>query len=141
MTSSTRGWIIHKTTSFICFTQNEVKTFVDFVVEVQTPTWCVTAFKKHVGNQRVQHMKIHDHQVMVQQIMSMGICNLLQLGPCKTLICLGTMFQCICTKVVNQNEINAFRIFVVETLCKFEVWFPPTFFDLMTHLVIHLVDE
>jgi len=22
-----------------------------------------------------------------------------------------------------------------------EVWFPPTFLDLMTHLVIHLVDE
>jgi hypothetical protein len=41
---------------------------------------------------------------------------------------------------VNQNEINALRIFVVETLCMLEVWFPPTFFDLVTHLVIHLVD-
>jgi hypothetical protein len=36
---------------------------------------------------------------------------------------------------------NALLIFVVETLCMFEVWFPTTFFDFMTHLVIHLVDE
>jgi hypothetical protein len=86
-------------------------------------------------------MKSHDHVVMVQQIMPMDIWNLLQLWPCKTLTCLGIVFQRICTKVVNQNEINAFRIFVVETLCRFEIWFPPTLFDLTTHLVIHLVDE
>jgi hypothetical protein len=42
---------------------------------------------------------------------------------------------------VNQNEINALRIFVVETLCMLEVWFPLAFFDFMTHLVIHLVDK
>jgi hypothetical protein len=23
----------------------------------------------------------------------------------------------------------------------FEIWFPPRFFDMMTHLIIHLVDE
>jgi len=23
----------------------------------------------------------------------------------------------------------------------FEIWFPPGFFDMMTHLIIHLVDE
>jgi hypothetical protein len=32
------------------FTWNEAKAFVDFVVEVQAPTRCVTTFKKHVGN-------------------------------------------------------------------------------------------
>jgi hypothetical protein len=41
----------------------------------------------------------------------------------------------------ESNKINALRIFVVETLCMFKIWFPPTFFDLMTHLVIHLVDK
>ncbi len=93
-----------------------------------------------MGNWRLRHMKSHDHHVMLQQIMLTGIWNLLWHGLCKTLIRLGIVFQCICTKVVNQNEINALRIFVVETLCMLEVWFPPTFFDLVTHLVIHLVD-
>jgi hypothetical protein len=86
-------------------------------------------------------MNSHDHHVMVQQILPVGIHDLLQLGPHKTFFRLDIMFQHICIKVVNQNEINAFRIFVVETLCMFKVWFPLAFFDLMTHLVIHLVDE
>jgi hypothetical protein len=104
---------------------------VDFVVEVQVPIGCVITFK-HVGNRSLQHMKNHDHHLMVQQIMPIGIWNLLQLGPCKTLIRLGIMFQRRCTKMVNQNEVNAFCIFVAKTLCKFEVWFPLAFFDLMT---------
>jgi len=70
-------------------------------------------------------MKSHDHHVMVQQIMPVSIWNLLQPRPRKTLICLGTMFQHICTKVMNQNEINAFHIFVAKTFCMLEVWFPP----------------
>jgi hypothetical protein len=41
----------------------------------------------------------------------------------------------------DQNEINACCIFVVKILCRFEVWFPPTLFDLMTYLGIHLVGE
>jgi len=86
-------------------------------------------------------MKSNDHHIMVHYIMPMGIQNLLQLGPCKTFMCFGLVFQCICTKVVNQNEINALHIFVGYTLCMLDVWFPLAFFDLMTHLVIHLVDK
>jgi hypothetical protein len=47
------------------FTRNDAKAFVDFVAKVQAPTWYATTFKKHVGNQRFQHMKSHDHHVMV----------------------------------------------------------------------------
>lgn len=30
---------------------------------------------------------------------------------------------------------------VVETLCEFEIYFPPSFFDIMVHLVVHLPRE
>ncbi len=29
----------------------------------------------------------------------------------------------------------------MEIICLFEIRFPPRFFDMMTHLIIHLVDE
>ncbi len=80
---------------------------MNFVAEVQAPIGYATTFKKHVGNRRLQHMNSHDHHVMVQQIMLVGIHNLLQLGPRKTPIRSGVMFEHICIKVVNQNEINA----------------------------------
>jgi hypothetical protein len=31
--------------------------------------------------------------------------------------------------------------YAAETLCLLEVWLPPAFFDIMTHLPIHLVEE
>jgi hypothetical protein len=29
----------------------------------------------------------------------------------------------------------------METICLFEIWFPLGFFDMMTHFIIHLIDE
>jgi hypothetical protein len=51
------------------------------------------------------------------------------------------MFQWICTKVVVPYEIGPLRTYVAKTLCMLEIWFPPSFFDLMTHLLVHIVDE
>jgi hypothetical protein len=33
------------------------------------------------------------------------------------------------------------KTFAAETLCLLELCFPPRFFDVMTHLVVHLVEE
>lgn len=32
-------------------------------------------------------------------------------------------------------------LFVVETVCVLEICMPPSFFDLMEHMLIHLVDD
>jgi hypothetical protein len=65
---------------------------------------------------------------------------LLHPGPMRTIICLGKTFQKLCTKVLNPNDIGGLRTYVAQSLCMFEIWWPPTFFDLMTQLIIHLVD-
>ena len=31
--------------------------------------------------------------------------------------------------------------YVAETMCLLEIWFPPSFFDIMPHLLLHLVEE
>jgi hypothetical protein len=111
------------------------------VTWIYAPTWYSIAFKKHVNLKRLFAMKSHDHHVMVQQILPLVVCNLLQLGPKVTIIWLGSAFGKICAKVINLNGLSNLWTYVVESLCLLEIWFPPTLFDLMTHLVIHLVDE
>lgn len=59
------------------FTWNESKAFFNFVAQVHAPIGHVVAFKKHIGLRRLMNMKSHDHHVMVQQIMSASIQNLL----------------------------------------------------------------
>lgn len=54
---------------------------------------------------------------------------------------MGDLFHRICAKVINPNEMEDLKTFAAETLCLVELNFPPGFFDIMSHLVIHLVHE
>lgn len=42
---------------------------------------------------------------------------------------------------MDPDSIENLRQYVAETLCLLEVWFPPALFDIMPHLVLHLVEE
>ena len=42
---------------------------------------------------------------------------------------------------MEKTQLDALRLYVVETMCILEVCFPPAFFDIMQHTLIHLVDE
>ncbi len=108
---------------------------LDFMSNVCAPIEYAVAFKKHVGPNRLFNLKSHDHHVLIQLVLPSGIKSLLQPRPRFAII------QRICTKVVVPNEIGPLRTYVVETLCMLEIWFPLGFFDPMTHLLVHIVDE
>ncbi|XP_031106689.1 uncharacterized protein LOC116011274 [Ipomoea triloba] len=50
-------------------------------------------------------------------------------------------FNAICMKVVDVDMLDALQADVVVTLCQLEMYFPPSFFDIMVHLIVHLVRE
>jgi len=54
---------------------------------------------------------------------------------------LNRVFQRICAKVITSNEIFMFKEDVATTICMLEMVMLPFFFDVMIHLVIHLVEE
>jgi hypothetical protein len=86
-------------------------------------------------------MKSHDHHVMLQQILPIGVYDLLQPRPRTSIIRLGKTFGKIYAKVINPSKFSDLHTYVVKPLCLLEVWFPLGFIDLMIHLVIHLIDE
>jgi hypothetical protein len=49
----------------------------------------------------------------------------------------NTVFQ----KVIGRKEFDDLKAYMIETMCKLEVCFPPSFFDMQEHLMIHLVDQ
>ena len=57
------------------------------------------------------------------------------------MIRLGKSLNRICARVVERTELAALRVYVAKTLCFLEVCFPPSFFDVMEHMLVHLVDE
>jgi len=54
---------------------------------------------------------------------------------------LGYFFHFITQKVINEAELPALKQFIVQTLCQLEMCFPPSFFDIMPHLMMHMVDQ
>jgi len=54
---------------------------------------------------------------------------------------LGYFFNFITQKVINEAELPALKQFIVETLCQLEMCFLPSFFDIMPHLMMHMVDQ
>jgi hypothetical protein len=86
------------------FTWNERQSFLA-LVSSEYPT----AFKKHVGPNRLYNMKSRDHHVMLQNILLATIWILLHLGPKRVIIYLDRTFQKLCTKVINPNDIPNFK--------------------------------
>lgn len=57
------------------------------------------------------------------------------------LIRLGNFFRAICSKVIRRRDVDKMQSEINEIECDLEKIFPPTFFDIMEYLPIHLVDE
>ena len=57
------------------------------------------------------------------------------------LIRLGAFLRGISAKVIDLSEISRLQKEIIEILCQFETIFPPAFFDVMVHLLVHLCRE
>jgi len=53
----------------------------------------------------------------------------------------GDMQQDICSNKLNVDHIERRETNIVETICKLEMIFPPSFFDSIKHISIHLLFE
>jgi hypothetical protein len=58
-----------------------------------------------------------------------------------SLISLRRVFNKICAKIIDPTTMQVLREEVAETIFSIEKVFPLAMFDVMTHLVVHLVDK
>ena len=123
------------------FTEAERKLFLEEVAAICTPTGYGSAMGKHLKKSKFQGLKSHDYHCLIQQIIPVLSRTLLQPLQRTALIRLGKSLNRICARVIAKSDIAALRVYVAETLCFLEVSFPPSFFDVMEHSLVHLVDE
>ena len=86
-------------------------------------------------------MKSHDCHVLITQMLPIAIQGILPTKVRETIIMLCQFFQEITQKVIDPLRLHALQGRLVVTLCHLEMYFPPTFFDIMPHLMVHLVRE
>ena len=60
---------------------------------------------------------------------------------CDPLVELSLFFGDLCSKELTVADLVRLQNSIAVTLCKMEHIFPPSFFDVMVHLSIHLANE
>jgi len=54
---------------------------------------------------------------------------------------LSSFFEGLCSKALHPNMLDELQLKVVVILCRMEKVFLPSFFTIMVHLLVHLVEE
>ncbi|XP_056848084.1 uncharacterized protein LOC108815770 isoform X2 [Raphanus sativus] len=76
-----------------------------------------------------------------KQLLPIALKGLLPKGPRLAITRLCSFFNLLCQRVIDREQLLVMEAEIVETLCLFERFFPPSFFDIMVHLTVHLGRE
>jgi hypothetical protein len=95
----------------------------------------------NVAEGKIVGLKTHDCHVMMQQLMPIASRGILPDDITALLFELSAFFRGICSKVLRVDELDHLEKSIIITLCKMEMVFPPGFFTVMVHLIVHLVAE
>lgn len=116
---------------------------LEWIKEAKYPTGYAGSLKSKVNldEKKFNGLKTHDCHVMFQRLLPIVIRPYLPCGVVGPLIALSQWFQLLCCRELKKDDIIRLRDDIVLILCKLERIFPPAFFTIMVHLLIHLPEQ
>ncbi|GJR17710.1 hypothetical protein Tco_0966237 [Tanacetum coccineum] len=93
------------------------------------------------NDNNITGMKSHDCHTMMQRLLPIGAQAFLDLNISTPIIELCSFFKKMCARSITQSDMLKGEEQLIRILCNFEQIFPPAFFDIMIHLVMHLPAE
>ena len=128
-----------------CFdmTTREIDGFLQVLKDVRVPDGYASNISRHVNieDYLILGLKSHDNHILMQQLLTIALHGLLLALITRPLIKLSCFFREICSKMLKVFDIENLEKDIAVMLCELEKIFPPSFFMVMVHLVIHLVTE
>ncbi|XP_074356133.1 uncharacterized protein LOC141695821 [Apium graveolens] len=128
-----------------CFTlsRKEKISFCKCLSSVKAPHGYSSNIKKLVSMKdlKLVGLKSHDCHVLMQQLLPVAIRGILPKHVRFVITRLCFFFNAICSKVIDPDLLDKLQADIIVTLCQFEMYFSFSFFDIMVHLVVHLVRE
>ncbi|KAL0346387.1 UNVERIFIED_CONTAM: hypothetical protein Scaly_1654700 [Sesamum calycinum] len=94
-----------------------------------------------IVNLRLHGMKSHDCHVFMQKLIPIAFRELLPEFVWSALTEVSILFQVLCSTTLDVKKVQELEENVTIIMCNLEKIFPPAFFDLMEHLIIHLPYE
>ena len=123
--------------------RKEKQNFYQCLRSVKVPQGCSSSFSSLVSMQDLMlvGLKSHDCHVLMQQLLPVTIRVVLHPFVRGVLTCLCMFFNAICKKVIDPRVLDDLENEAIRLLCQLEMYIPPSFFDIMVHLIVHLVRQ
>ena len=83
----------------------------------------------------------HDYHVLMMQLIPVALRGILPANVRATIIKLCVFLNTISQKAIDPSSLSRLQEDVVQSLVSLEMIFSPSFFNIMTHLLVHLVKE
>ena len=90
---------------------------------------------------KLMGLKSHDCHVLMQDLLPVVIRGILPKNVRQVITHLCLFFNAICRKVIDPTRLDELENEAIINLCQLEMYFPPSFFDIMVYLIVHLVRE
>lgn len=126
--------------SYVLFEQ-EFENFMKCIEDLKTPAGYSSDLGKCLLKKNFGGLKLHDYHILMQQLMPLALCNLMEPRPRMAIMRMCRVFHCLGTKVWNPIDFPSLETNVAKSMALLKIEFPPLFFDIMTHLPYHLVKE
>ncbi|XP_074324358.1 uncharacterized protein LOC141661273 [Apium graveolens] len=128
-----------------CYTlsRKEKISFCECLCGVKVPSGYSSNPKNYVSMKdlKLVGMKSHDCHVLMQHLLPIAIRGILPKHVRVVITKLCYFFNAINSKVIDPRTLDKLQADITVTLCEFEMYFLHSFFDIMVHLVMHLVRE
>ncbi|XP_057425762.1 uncharacterized protein LOC130719140 [Lotus japonicus] len=123
--------------------KNEKISFFECLNGVKVPEGYSSNIRNLVSMKdlKLKGLKSHDCHVLMENFLPIAIRSILPKKVQKTITKLCFFFKAICSKMIDPERLPLLQKEIVVTLCELEMYFPPSFFDIMIHLTVHLVRE
>ena len=116
--------------------------FIKTIRNLKTPSNYVGQLSKRITvDGDLRGLKSHDYHIMMQHILPLCVRTLLPKDVRATITRISRVFQRLCAKSVDPSTMETLMEETTVTMCMMEKVFPPSFFDVMTHLPIHLLEQ
>ena len=136
-----RGGKMMKPAAPCVLSDSEFDKFASRIESLKTPSGFSSALGQHIRKKKFGGLKSHDYHVLMQQVMPLALRSLLKPGRRIAIMRMSKVFRRLCTNVYNPEHFHSLELDVAESMALLEMEFPPSFFDIMTHLPYHLVQQ
>ncbi|MBI0384922.1 DUF4218 domain-containing protein, partial [Streptomyces albiflaviniger] len=121
----------------------EKEIFFEVLYSIKVPSGFSSNIKGiiNMAEKKFQNLKSHDCHMLMTQILPVALRGILPENVRLPIVKLCAFLNAISQKVIDPEILPRLQNDVVQCLVSFELVFPPSFFNIMTHLLVHLVKE